>query len=155
MIIISVIDGALGLCRKADRPCSAPGRGFVAFVTRPAGRGVITSYSIHYTKLYDMPLADFGFAIGGSHVAQQTYKIAKLNCCSNTYTYYKLQRPLKYLQSGDDKLVHRITSYNVCYTKLLRLIMALVPEFIPGFRPKVKAIRLSLMVMVPELFSMP
>ncbi len=73
-----------------------------------------------------MPLADFGFAIGGSHVAQQTYKIAKLNCCSNTYTYYKLQRPLKYLQSGDDKLVHTLKKAVFC-----------LPSWLKGRTPRV------------------
>ena len=54
---------------------------------------VITSYSIHYTKLYDMNIS--------CRVFPREYPLEKQSC--------------KILQEPT-----RITSYNVCYTKLLR-----------------------------------
>ena len=74
---------------------------FVA--ARSTCRCVITSYSIHYTKLYE-PMAvigsdGFGFAPDGDR-------------------YFKIPQ-VGIVEIDDD--VDRITSYNVCYTKLLRL----------------------------------
>ena len=63
---------------------------------------VITSYSIHYTKLYDVYLAD-----KAAHTATITKRV--------------------YLRDFDTKArltFSRITSYNVCYTKLLRATCA-------------------------------
>ena len=56
--------------------------------------GVITSYSIHYTKLYDFPA---------------------------TVDYEWLDQEVK--PSRRDGRIVRITSYNVCYTKLLRKLL--------------------------------
>ena len=61
-----------------------------------AARLVITSYSIHYTKLYE--------SVFLTHTHHQTTHGHQRSC-------------------GKTKLFrskHRITSYNVCYTKLLR-----------------------------------
>ena len=57
---------------------------------------VITSYSIHYTKLYEIELL-------AAILAQHAHGIGTA-----------------LLAVGH--LRHRITSYNVCYTKLLRLL---------------------------------
>ena len=78
---------------------------------------VITSYSIHYTKLYDELLSPAGsfdalkqavhngadaVYLGGTHFGARAY--------ANNF--------------DNDQLIEaiRITSYNVCYTKLLRFI---------------------------------
>ena len=57
---------------------------------------VITSYSIHYTKLYDIGKTLYEL----SDVVPKEY--------ADIYT------------KKDEELFNRITSYNVCYTKLLR-----------------------------------
>ena len=79
---------------------------------------VITSYSIHYTKLYEVAVhavcsndqagAD-GYAVKGGHLAASPFKegIGEVSCA----------------QSNEDSTPNRITSYNVCYTKLLRFIL--------------------------------
>ena len=56
--------------------------------------GVITSYSIHYTKLYEA--VSWGF---------------------NSHEILEKQNPDALIDTPDE---FRITSYNVCYTKLLR-----------------------------------
>ena len=68
---------------------------------------VITSYSIHYTKLYEV----------GDTVAfrnsNESYTVIALDVFDNNKLY----------ALGEDGVKHtfiRITSYNVCYTKLLR-----------------------------------
>ena len=61
---------------------------------------VITSYSIHYTKLYDALERQRSLANGGRAGA--------------VVAQYVARRPL------DSNRLTRITSYNVCYTKLLR-----------------------------------
>ena len=59
-------------------------------------RNVITSYSIHYTKLYEQNLEmTRKFATRFNHMYKQDY--------------FKIPQSF-----------NRITSYNVCYTKLLR-----------------------------------
>ena len=64
----------------------------VAQLMQRADKSVITSYSIHYTKLYDIQTDTETYPIGG---------IQDLS-----------------------KVFRRITSYNVCYTKLLRIPLA-------------------------------
>ena len=67
----------------------------------PAGAGnVITSYSIHYTKLYE---GWFGFGLLLRHRLVGRFALSA-------------------------QQVGRITSYNVCYTKLLRLFYAADPS---------------------------
>ena len=63
---------------------------------------VITSYSIHYTKLYDV-FQEFGTRRPLDLDQGRTF-LHSLPGCSNTAA----------------NPVRRITSYNVCYTKLLR-----------------------------------
>ena len=90
-------------------------------------KGVITSYSIHYTKLYDI--------YGTSFEKEVANRITSYNVC-----YTKLLRSgtstatLKIPDTGQTRCYDsegmeincrgtgqdRITSYNVCYTKLLR-----------------------------------
>ena len=74
---------------------------------------VITSYSIHYTKLYE--------AEGADHI---------LDWQSPNFVYQpvgteKIKLLLKNYRLSDDIAFrfseNRITSYNVCYTKLLRM----------------------------------
>ena len=62
---------------------------------------VITSYSIHYTKLYEANAPAEVIESEREKVAETSRRIAKLG------SYVK-------------DLQYRITSYNVCYTKLLR-----------------------------------
>ena len=66
---------------------------------------VITSYSIHYTKLYETFLTSF-YLDGKIRTIPML-----LGDLQNSYG-----AAVKSSQGGD-----RITSYNVCYTKLLRL----------------------------------
>ena len=94
---------------------------------------VITSYSIHYTKLYEtsltllvalIPLVFFGPA----SLFGLTAAIV-LGIFIGTYSSIYMAAPiLVWLRVSSDSFVpkesemdrHRITSYNVCYTKLLR-----------------------------------
>ena len=76
--------------------------------------GVITSYSIHYTKLYEVH--DRG--PGGRDARRDQRAVLRLSAGSrgvggNVATHYS-----KVAQDVHREL--RITSYNVCYTKLLR-----------------------------------
>ena len=61
--------------------------------------GVITSYSIHYTKLYEVLSSSHGVA--GADQGPLLLALSKLRT-SGAHSH------------------RRITSYNVCYTKLLR-----------------------------------
>ena len=68
--------------------------------------GVITSYSIHYTKLYDNGIPRF----------------LDVGQCNDAYSAIQLALALaEEFGCGVNELpLSRITSYNVCYTKLLR-----------------------------------
>ena len=67
---------------------------------------VITSYSIHYTKLYESPFQALAF--GQMDLLQPSIPNTELGFrCAETIGRH-----------GQ----HRITSYNVCYTKLLRAL---------------------------------
>ena len=77
---------------------------------------VITSYSIHYTKLYDKEiplLVIMGVSMQFITIAllEVLYKTNKLN-----NAFEKHEELMKGFDGGN-----RITSYNVCYTKLLRI----------------------------------
>ena len=94
--------------------------------------GVITSYSIHYTKLYETVPEVVRF--GGYE--DETSSLAKVQIAASHYleswgdgfTYeghYVPVQPLiepLYETFGELEFLARIriTSYNVCYTKLLR-----------------------------------
>ena len=93
---------------------------------------VITSYSIHYTKLYD------------KHERKQKLRKAKKNMRPNSHGRGPRQRDWDHLADDEwdspgfyedervmplgsesrhkvvEAIANRITSYNVCYTKLLR-----------------------------------
>ena len=82
---------------------------------------VITSYSIHYTKLYDRgPSVDW--SPRAAAVALQYFRKSRLEIfivspfSSFTYCSVMTRATLGCSVFGDT----RITSYNVCYTKLLR-----------------------------------
>ena len=97
---------------------------------------VITSYSIHYTKLYDFPslrqdlllhsstllrnratLA--GNVVNASPIGDAT--ILLLGAAAQFGIFATLiGAVLLNLLPGFEFTIHRITSYNVCYTKLLR-----------------------------------
>ena len=102
---------------------------------------VITSYSIHYTKLYDRS-SNYRIRIPSNAELEALYadmlkeslRITSYNVC---YTKLLRERLLRYSQTdllrSYSALVEkhfrelhkvtdyaRITSYNVCYTKLLR-----------------------------------
>ena len=62
------------------------------------GENVITSYSIHYTKLYESACRRVGMARRPSRIWSTTSSRYWPRCAARS----------------------RITSYNVCYTKLLR-----------------------------------
>ena len=86
--------------------------------------GVITSYSIHYTKLYEEATAhikhpsgrlriDVPAAFGRQRILPLLLKITQ-DYPSLTFTITFSERFVDVIEEG------RITSYNVCYTKLLR-----------------------------------
>ena len=71
---------------------------------------VITSYSIHYTKLYDKHYtADL--YIKSNFEFQNIPKIIKQQ---------EMDDGRKFKDYFKENVTYRITSYNVCYTKLLR-----------------------------------
>ena len=84
---------------------------------------VITSYSIHYTKLYD---PDYFASMGREMVSAGASLVG--GCCGTTPEHIRaLSRAVAGLKPSPRREVRRprlredrITSYNVCYTKLLR-----------------------------------
>ena len=84
-------------------------------------QSVITSYSIHYTKLYEWSIR-----------RSNSYFRRVLWCfngdrCSCHYVWYLICLSNNYGSRYVDAVrrgINRITSYNVCYTKLLRSIKA-------------------------------
>ena len=107
-------------------------------------KNVITSYSIHYTKLYDTQNALYA----ADRVIVPVKDAPSLENCRNLYDFFEAhglsKRPLRLLPCLIDSRIRydgpfrdpyrllkgyainrgyrciRITSYNVCYTKLLR-----------------------------------
>ena len=81
---------------------------------------VITSYSIHYTKLYDKGCrswnnSDDGYDLWGTEVS------VLIDSCWAFYNGYDPDNdPDTFYGNGVGFKLGRITSYNVCYTKLLR-----------------------------------
>ena len=88
-------------------------------VGKNLGYLVITSYSIHYTKLYDLELVgDIGHEIAPDVLeATQAGDVVEHHERTDLFTPGVCQRVPVGLQNMFDP---RITSYNVCYTKLLR-----------------------------------
>ena len=93
---------------------------------------VITSYSIHYTKLYDFIAAAFFYKVEQGELSynresrrQLERMIQHSNNASTNWVTRKVggpqavQRILKQQYPAIFQEI-RITSYNVCYTKLLR-----------------------------------
>ena len=80
--------------------------------------GVITSYSIHYTKLYEA--YDFQERVKALSLEdfESLFEQAEVHLL-DVFGDYKLR---KFDKKSSERLVmiFRITSYNVCYTKLLR-----------------------------------
>ena len=82
--------------------------------------GVITSYSIHYTKLYEQ--------LHRLLHQPELLPLLRLRLC--LYCFHLLLPPDQPFQSHQRfhyTRLFRITSYNVCYTKLLRTSYALLP----------------------------
>ena len=98
---------------------------------------VITSYSIHYTKLYDTVIAPAllpwlpgvrfavkgtivgllwsgGWALWGAGSLGPAARLGAVLALTVVTAYYALNF------TGSTPFTSRITSYNVCYTKLLR-----------------------------------
>ena len=79
----------------------------------PSTSIVITSYSIHYTKLYDDRELAAGFLLT-ERIIRERRQLVDIAAC---HASVEPQNTLDvFLAPGVD----RITSYNVCYTKLLR-----------------------------------
>ena len=84
-------------------------------MARNANKAVITSYSIHYTKLYEALLAlgpDLSVRDGSGRTALDAAFLHPGNVEGAAIA---------------ELLVSRITSYNVCYTKLLRRATTTTP----------------------------
>ena len=84
------------------------------------GQTVITSYSIHYTKLYErllLPVALL-FVQGKIHLRFLSFQVTSHGGSDPPIRYRSALVPR---QQG---AARRITSYNVCYTKLLRAARA-------------------------------
>ena len=86
---------------------------------------VITSYSIHYTKLYDYQPAVFVDDI--DHVDRFAVPAEAANLAKSLlHRPFRLQCDIVRSDEAADAVFRvteqtfRITSYNVCYTKLLR-----------------------------------
>ena len=84
---------------------------------------VITSYSIHYTKLYDAE--DLLTGLDDTHFADRI-KLGQVNWIGKStgaevdFSIKDTSEKLTVYTTRPDTLYGRITSYNVCYTKLLR-----------------------------------
>ena len=91
---------------------------------------VITSYSIHYTKLYDGPVVVKAQVPTGKRGKSGGVKLAatpeEAKACAAVIIGmeiggHKVEKVLVEEQMPIEReLYARITSYNVCYTKLLR-----------------------------------
>ena len=79
---------------------------------------VITSYSIHYTKLYEAlqgRVPGMNITADGNPSGNATVRIRGIGTLNNNDPLY---------------IIDRITSYNVCYTKLLRETLGTVIEIV-------------------------
>ena len=110
-------DDVIGtLAKKAEQ------EGYTTYMMTPDkdyAQFVITSYSIHYTKLYDFFLPE---QFTAEQLAELKEKLKGYNLVVAGLHLYESKRRHS-MQVGNMQKVkpHRITSYNVCYTKLLRV----------------------------------
>ena len=91
-------------------------------------RCVITSYSIHYTKLYEAGLAWAGVATVAAILVPMAGAAVGVAMIMPTAMAASIG-PFPRIAGAASSLagfVHRITSYNVCYTKLLRSSFVLI-----------------------------
>ena len=105
----------------------------ILFVMRYTIKFVITSYSIHYTKLYDLKqcmdpevplnIVEMGL-IYGIDVNDNNDVNIKMTMTTQGCPLHEtlVQDATRYVKKvpGVNNVKVRITSYNVCYTKLLR-----------------------------------
>ena len=90
---------------------------------------VITSYSIHYTKLYDPAifLLVLGMTVRYTHALLRHSEEMHLGKKSRTACRTNVATEQAWVGSriarSWERNLHRITSYNICYTKLLRARM--------------------------------
>ena len=83
---------------------------------------VITSYSIHYTKLYDTRVADTATPQSAAVMPMYDSQVfSRISGSSGKVVWTVI--------GSSSSNFHRITSYNVCYTKLLRLFSFSAPCF--------------------------
>ena len=78
---------------------------------------VITSYSIHYTKLYD---ADD--IRTGKNIMKAPVRVTITGAAGQIGYQLAFRIASGQMLGPDQPVILRITSYNVCYTKLLRQI---------------------------------
>ena len=91
---------------------------FFAYITPQDSQNfVITSYSIHYTKLYEVATLPIGISSFYYVTSGFGFNYSCLNASSGNGSAILLTDTY-----GVNFLIVRITSYNVCYTKLLRFI---------------------------------
>ena len=83
---------------------------------------VITSYSIHYTKLYDILTGFHGLHVTLGTLMLLIILLRVLKGHFDSRHHFGFEGVAWYWHFVD--VVCRITSYNVCYTKLLRLLCA-------------------------------
>ena len=82
---------------------------------------VITSYSIHYTKLYDYPDMDEGVYKGKGEFLSPGFSVSVgFKNFMRLFSDSKIAGPFLKVFIWTFVWALRITSYNVCYTKLLR-----------------------------------
>ena len=96
---------------------------------------VITSYSIHYTKLYEMIMDQFKKINDFLVRIQENYSTYAKHISNLSNKFSELEKENELLKSEiaelkktiaaealarKKEMERRITSYNVCYTKLLR-----------------------------------
>ena len=104
---------------------------------------VITSYSIHYTKLYDISLLSRFSLIVSRYPL--TIAIGVLSSCETLLTRSDFICSIFFLSEISCSTISipwsdfllcmgfRITSYNVCYTKLLRVLFSISSINTSGF----------------------
>ena len=86
---------------------------------------VITSYSIHYTKLYDRVHTEIGRHCKGAVIRNKRVPVDYILHDSDMVRIIRDEKPVRFEQEmlTRCKTPNRITSYNVCYTKLLRKVL--------------------------------
>ena len=105
----------------------------------------ITSYSIHYTKLYDYNWRESGNPCSDAYyspekklisniLASDLGIIAKSGSDNNLRVFIRDLRTADPVEGASAEI--RITSYNVCYTKLLRRLPDPIQTSILARRPR-------------------